>query len=212
MYNLIFNTLRKLHFGVFLLVLHPRSALREYGWFGSFRKKKVIDKHGKPIPWWTYSFIDFISDRLKPGMKVLEFGSGYSTIWLSNLGLYVDAVEDYPSWAAEISAKLNVSSKIISVNSIANYAEYSESLSDSYDILIIDNLGNRMECLLNTISHLNAAGVVIWDNTDGPDWPEIKRTLQNLDFREVSFSGMVAQELNNSKTTLFYRTNNCFGI
>ncbi len=171
MYNLIFNTLRKLHCGVLLLLIHPKSALKEYGWFSSFRQKKVIDKHGNPIPWWTYSFIDFITGRLKPGMKVLEFGSGYSTIWLSNLGLLVDAFEDYPSWASEISNQLHENSRIILVNSIGNYAEYKESITDTFDVLIIDNLGNRIGCLLNTITHLNDTGVVIWDNTDGPDCP-----------------------------------------
>jgi hypothetical protein len=38
----------------------------------SFKMKLPVDKDSKPIPWMTYPFIDFISDRLYPDMEIFE--------------------------------------------------------------------------------------------------------------------------------------------
>jgi len=48
-------------------------------------------------------------------MRILEFGCGYSTIWLSNRVKEVVAFDDYPAWASAISKKINKNSKIIEV-------------------------------------------------------------------------------------------------
>ena len=212
MYNLLFKISRKANFGFLLLAIHPRSALRTTGWLKSFRKSSVIDCDNNPIPWWTYSFIDFIKERINNDLRVLEFGCGYSTIWLSNKVREVISFEDYPDWAFKISKMTNTNSKIIGVKSISEYSDYSESIQGSFDILIIDNLGNRIECALQNLPHLNNKGIVIWDNTDGKDWQVIKDLMSNKGFNEISFTGMVAQELNQSKTSLFYRPENCLNI
>ena len=212
MYNLIFNLLRKANLAFLLLAIHPRSALRTTGWFKSFRTKKVIDNNNMPIPWWTYSFIDFLKDRLNNKLKVLEFGCGYSTIWLSFIVNEVVALEDYPKWAKNIAGRISENSKIIGVKTITDFQDYAHHIKGKFDILIIDNLGNRIDCAMQNLTHLNSEGVVIWDNTDGPDWPDIKNLMANKGFKEISFTGMVAQELNQSKTTLFYRTENCLKI
>lgn len=212
MYNRIFNLLRKANLAFLLIAIHPKSALITTGWFKSFRKKSVIDKNNNPIPWWTYSFIDFISGRVNNQMRILEFGCGFSTIWLSFKAKEVVSFEDYPAWATAISKRINTQSKIINVKSIAKYVDYKDSISGLFDILIIDNLGNRIDCAKQNLIHLNNTGVVIWDNTDGLDWTEIKDLMSQKGFKEISFTGMVAQELNQSKTTLFYRPVNCLGI
>jgi hypothetical protein len=212
MYNLVFNLFRKINLGFLILTIHPKSALITSGWFKSFRKKSVIDRNNNPIPWWTYSFIEFISERINNDLRVLEFGCGYSTIWLSNRVKEVIAFEDYPKWADSISKRINSNSKIVAVKSISVYNDYSSHITGDFDILIIDNLGNRIDCAMQNLRHLNNNGVVIWDNTDGPDWQEIKVLMGKNGFKELSFTGMVAQELNQSKTTLFYRPNNCLNI
>ena len=40
-----------------------------------------IDKNSNPLPWVTYGFIDFISERLNKSIDVFEYGSGNSTLW-----------------------------------------------------------------------------------------------------------------------------------
>lgn len=158
MRKFIYKTLRRLNAGPILLLLHSKSALREEGWFISFRKRKVIDSMGNPIPWWTYSSIDFLKSRSIENLSFLEFGCGYSTIWLSRYSKYVLAFEDYPNWADKIRPFLNSKANIIEVESISNYKEYSDHINQKFDVLVIDNLdnlGNRLDCAINNIKHLN---------------------------------------------------------
>ncbi len=212
MRNFVWKLIRFMRLGPLMLYVHPKSALRRVGWFESFHKKKVVDSAGQAMPWWTYSFIDFISERLNDDLRVLEFGCGSSTIFLSKRVAEVVAVEDYPYWVKEIKGLIDASSRIIEVDSIDDYGGYKDSIEGQFDILIIDNLGNRMNCLLNNMGFLNSSGVVIWDNTDGPDWSEIKGYMNGVGFKDISFSGMTPQELALSRTTLFYRDVNCLSV
>ena len=77
--------------------------------------------------------------------------------------------------------------------------------------MIID-AGDRISCGKNSIKFLNDSGVVMWDNTDGKDWPEIKEIFTKQSFKEISFTGMIPQEFMLSRTTIFYRKNNCLKI
>lgn len=195
-----------------MLLVHPKSALKKYGWFKSFHLKKVINKNGDAIPWWTYSFIDFISDRLNSEMRVLEFGCGGSTIYLSSRVKEVVSIEDYQEWAEKTSKLIGSGSKIIVVSAIEKYFEYQNMIEGNFDILVIDNLGDRMKCVGLNLKYLNDSGVVIWDNTDGTDWCIIKNYMASYGFKDLSFSGMTAQELASSRTTLFYKEKNCLNI
>jgi hypothetical protein len=209
---IIWKLIRRLNLGILLLAVHPKSAIITTGWIKSFRRRSVIDQNNEPIPWWTYSFIDFIKDKLKNNLRILEFGSGFSTIWLSFRVKEVIAMEDHSGWAAKTRLRINKNSSIIEVPAINDFRYYKEQINGLFDIIIIDNRGNRIECAEQNLDKLTHSGVLIWDNTDGEDWPLIKSIMAEKGFKEISFTGMTAQELKLSKTTLFYRSENCLGI
>src|SRR5688572_22901839 len=56
-------------------------VLREQGWLRSYRERRPVTQGGEPIPWYTYSAIDFLAERLPPDATVFEFGAGHSTLW-----------------------------------------------------------------------------------------------------------------------------------
>ena len=154
-----------------------------------------------------------ISHRLTVEMRILEFGCGASTIFLSQRVKEVVSFEIDSEWAKKTRESIkNGAIKIIDVKDLSDYSSYLDMINGKYDILIIDNLGDRMQCAANNLRHLKDNGVVIWDNTDGPDWTDIKSFMSKHSYKEISFTGMVAQELSYSKTTLFYRENNCLNI
>lgn len=86
------------------------------------------------------------------------------------------------------------------------------SASHSFQLLIVDALANRIDCAKAGLPFLTEDGVVLWDNTDGPDWPEINGLMAARGFKEISFSGIPPQEVSLSRTTIFYKSNNVFGI
>ena len=209
--RLAYFFIRKLGLGLFLLRIHPSSALKNYGWFRSFRSWKSIDKSGDIIPWWTYSFNDFIKDRLTCDMRVLEFGCGSSSICLSRIVKEVVSIENNQAWFDNISTKLPKNAKVLFTDCMDKFVPEEKELG-RFDVLIIDALGLRIEHAKNSIHLLNDKGIIIWDNTNNNIWDKINPIMQGFGFKEISFSGMTAQEFALSRTTVFYRQNNCLNI
>jgi hypothetical protein len=76
-----------------LLSFGLKGYLSEIGWFKSFESKSPIGRNSEPIPWVTYSFIDFIADRIQKHHTVFEFGSGNSTFYYAQRAQKVVSVE-----------------------------------------------------------------------------------------------------------------------
>src|SRR3972149_6096643 len=67
-----------------LLSLRVFGFFYDEGWFEAFKLQQPVDKKLKPIPWVTYSFLDFIKVRLTKKLDVFEFGSGNSTLFFAD--------------------------------------------------------------------------------------------------------------------------------
>jgi hypothetical protein len=55
------------------------------------------------LPWISYSAIQALNNFLSPNSRVLEFGSGMSTIWYAKHAGIVYSVEDYRPWYDKVS-------------------------------------------------------------------------------------------------------------
>lgn len=208
--RLAWRLIRILGMGLIMLRVHPRSALRAQGWFKSFRRRESVDGNGRPIPWWTYAAIHFLESRISISLRVLEFGAGSSTLWLGQRVASVFACENNRTWADRLRPCLPTN---VHLQYSATIIGAMESISDKqyrFDVLVNDADADRIECARAAMPLLSPTGVVIWDNTDGPDWPAIEKCMGS--FREISFVGMTPQEVATSRTTIFYRRDNCLGI
>lgn len=120
------------------------------------------------LPWISYSAIKYLKGFLSNEKKVLEFGSGMSTIWYAKNAKFVYSVEDSGPWYKAVK-------KIIKKNNIENieyeflsgdeYANYKNSSNEKYDLIMIDGK-NRHECALNAITLINEDGIIYLDNSD----------------------------------------------
>lgn len=210
----VWYLLRKLRLGGYLLQVHPKSFLNKRGWFRSFAERRAIDLEGNPIAWWCYAANDFVEERLLPSMKVLEFGSGSSTLWLSPKVHSIVSIENNASWVEKLKAEIgqNITLIYLAQPETLTHDHFPTDSRTDFDLLIIDPLANRINCAKAGLPFLKSDGVVIWDNTDGSDWPEINALMANEGFKQISFTGLAAQEVALSRTTIFYRQNNVFRI
>ena len=210
----LWTLIRFFRLGGLLLQIHPKSYLRHRGWFNSFAAKRSIDSAGTPIPWWSYGVIDFVEERLSKTMTVLEFGSGGSTVWLAARVAEVVTIENDPKWAAIVRTFVPNNVRLIELPNPGQLIgrDIEPPSGRNFDLLIVDALANRIECAKAGLPFLSEDGVVLWDNTDGPDWQEIKALMAKHGFKEISFSGIAPQEVAHSRTTFFYRNINVFGI
>jgi hypothetical protein len=212
--NLLWSLIRAAGLGGLLLQIHPKSFLRRRGWFRSFSARRSVDGTGSPFPWWSYGVIDFVEERLSKTMTVLEFGSGGSSVWLAARVASVVTVENDPTWAAIVKGFVpqNVQVLEMAIPGNLSASDIPPPKGQRFDLVIVDALANRIACALAGLPFLSKDGVVLWDNTDGPDWPEIKSMMSSRGFKEISFSGLSPQEVSLSRTTIFYRTANVFNI
>lgn len=204
---------RKSGLGPLMLRIHPKSALVTQGWYRSFKARRPIDAYGQVLPWWTYSAIDFMAERLVHSMEAVEFGAGNSTLWLGNRISRVVSFENDLRWAEYLRPKVPGNCTLCPIDDFAQLQVTPPVQFGRFQVAIVDCDGDRLACGRLAADHLLADdGVLLWDNTDGPDWPQIRESMVARSFRHISFTGMVPQEISLSRTTVFYRAFNCLNL
>lgn len=71
--------------------------LQPNGWFNDF----PCDEEGI-IPWYTFPAVQFLKDIIHEDQKVLEFGSGYSTLFFKTKVKHLSSVEHDENWAHKL--------------------------------------------------------------------------------------------------------------
>lgn len=186
------------------------GLLLEEGWFESFKTQTPVDKQGNPIPWTTYSFIDFIRTRLNSSQTIFEYGSGYSTLFFSPRVLSVTSCEHDKSWYGDMQKKIAANYSLI----FAEGEGYEKSIittGKTYDIIFVDGI-RRNECIKTALPFLTAQGVVILDDSERPEYTEGRKHLTDAGFRYIDFYGVAPGILFKKSTTVFYRPDNTLKI
>jgi hypothetical protein len=209
--ELIWQAIRKMGLGLIILRMHPKSALVQNGWYRSFRDNEAVDRNGDSIPWWTYSSINFIETRLTKDLRVFEYGCGNSTAWFSARVSEMISVEHDYGWAERISSRLNSSNCKVIVRDLSD--GYVEEITNHglFDIVIIDGR-LRLQCFHQSLRCLTPRGIIIWDDSNMPDFAQGFADASMHGFREISFLDMVPAIFIQSQTSILYRNNNCLRI
>lgn len=189
------------------------SALVDLGWFKTYETKKAVDKNGNPIPWYSYSFIAFIEERLTSDLSLFEFGSGHSTLWFAQKVKSVVAVESDKVWFELVNKKLAKNSTLL-YRELDKGQEYEASVKEtkeSYDIIIVDG-SKRMECIEQSIEKLSERGVLILDDSNRLSYTPGISLMLSKGFKKIDFYGMQPVTPIMGCTTVFYKPNNCLSI
>ncbi len=193
--------------------LRHNGPLFEDGWFRSNREKSSVDANGEPIPWITYPALDFIRKRITPNLTVFEYGSGGSTIWWANRVKNVVSVEHDREWYEKIKSIHNNNVNLRHINLIYG-GEYSKSVRECgvhFDIIVVDGR-DRVSCIKQSVDFLKPNGIIILDNSDRVEYIDAINFLQNKGFRSIEFVGFCPIVNLKSETSIFYRSENLFGI
>ncbi len=189
------------------------SALKEDGWFKSYRERAPVDADGNPLPWITYPAIEFLKRRVKKEMSVFEYGCGGSTLWWSLMAKEVVAVEHDKEWYQKISAVKPPNVSLYQIDLVRD-GEYSKKVGDyenKFDIIVIDGR-DRINCAKNSLKALKTNGIIIWDNSDRSEYRDGYNFLLKNGFKKIEFVGMCPVVTIKTETAVFYRSNNNLGI
>lgn len=125
------------------------------------------------LPWLSFRAIHTLDNLIEPQWKVLEFGSGMSTIWLARRCSLLHSIESDPGWYNLVSQRLqrerhdHVHYELRRPDSYADLQQYPNGF---FDFALIDGL-NRSECVRQVIDKVRAGGWVYLDNCDADPEP-----------------------------------------
>jgi hypothetical protein len=196
-----------------ILSFNDKGYLNEIGWFKSFDTKKPVDGNGNPIPWVTYSFIDFIKTRINKQLAIFEYGSGNSTMFYAKYAGIVVSVEHDKGWYDTMSKDRPANSEIIfcELEKDGDYCRVPIKLQEKFDIIIVDGR-DRVNCCKQAVEALTPNGVIVLDDSERDFYKPGVDFLLSKGFKHIPFSGISPGLFYLKSTSVFYKADNCLGI
>lgn len=176
----------------------------KYGYYKSIKQKRPVDSENNPIPWYTYSSIDFLDQFDFSSKFVFEYSSGFGSLWWSKRCSRIVSVEDNEPWFKEISNISSYNHSVKLVNSDDDYVNCIHDYIQDCDIVIIDG-SHRSKCSLKVVDYIENGkqfDMIIFDNSDW--WPNATRFIQDkTGYVRVDFHGMGPINDYTSTTSVF---------
>lgn len=144
-----------------------------------------IDWDGSPIPWYTYPFVDFLADLETNDWKVLEFGSGQSTLYWATRTAAVLSYENNIEWLENMREK-SPSNVEIRLFEGEQTLEELPSLDFQPDLIVVDGW-KRGACTRRSIEQFGLKPLYILENSDW--FPEAAAAMRQAGFVEIRFKG-----------------------
>lgn len=190
-------------------------VLRDVGWLRSYREQRPVTRNGEPLPWYTYSAIEFLGERLPPDAAVFEYGAGNSTLWYARRAARVVAVDPSREWVRRLTPALPPNAHVVCHPYPEEKDEYLDEITKHdgpWDLVAIDSAW-REESGEHAIENLTSRGVIVWDNSSLPEFQAIMRnTFAPAGFKELAFGGLVPIVPSFDRTSILYRPDNLLGI
>lgn len=196
------------------------KMLNSLGWTNSIKDGLVVDENNDPIPWYSYSMIYFLKERLKKmkdkkiEIDVFEYGSGFSTLFYSKLCNSVTSVEvssDCYEWLKGVILDFKIKNANVSFVESLDFSRSIDKFNKKFNLIVIDNK-DRIECAKFSISFLTEDGIILLDNSEREKYRKIYDILEEKGFNYIDFFGSKPLSGNLSKSTIFYKRNNCFDL
>lgn len=192
------------------LKTHPKSFLNTTGLARSFRENRPVDQAGEPLPWLNYSLIRLLDERLHDGLRVFEYGSGYSTLYFAARTESVTSVEHVAEWVQELSPFLPANAHLAAVAPGTEYIQ-APCAHPPFDVVLVDGL-DRVDCVNTALSALTPAGVMILDDTHRPDYQVLLKELRQQGYKTLTLFGPKPTSIIEAQSTIIYRSDNVLGI
>lgn len=189
-----------------LIQLRWRGMLYEEGWFEAACYYQSVNRKKAPIPWWSYSFNDFFLPKLNKNLRIFEYGSGNSTLFLENKVKEIISIEHDKKWYQTMKKKVT-KAKLFYKNLENNYEKAILEFDKTFDLIIIDGR-KRVKCIKNSLEKLNEDGIIILDDSQREYYKEGIDFLIKNGFKHIYFSGISAGTYKKKYTSLFYKKNN----
>ena len=125
----------------------------------------------RSCPWVVDRANDFLETFMEkhPHARILEFGSGSSTLWFAKRTSQLVSIEHNPNWYELIQSYIETKSEYYSVeyylHPLPYYSLCQSFPKESFDLIVVDGR-NRKGCMSEAVSLLKPGGVLMLDNSE----------------------------------------------
>lgn len=180
-----------------LLTRHPGAARHVVPWVRSLVGDQALEPIRARRPWMNYGGQRWLDRNVMPGWRVLEFGSGGSTLWLEDRGCETVAIEHDPHWADLVERHVSAPTKLLRRGVDDGYASPPEG---PFELVIVDGL-RRVECVLTSWERIRPGGWLLLDNSARPAYRDVFDALGPGE----TMSGAVPHRTYLDQTTVWQR-------
>ena len=179
-------------------ILHPSTKLdffykylESLGIFTS-QQNELKDGESKVKPLLTSSFLDWFETQKWNKLKLLELGSGNSTLYFSKFFESITSYETDQSWFDKLIIKKLTNVNLIKVDSIIkNFEDNNLKNLDNFDVILLDAGENRAKLTRWIINH-NYKGIIFFDNSEW--YRKSINMFHKIGFLEIPFFGIKPTE------------------
>ena len=144
------------------------QAIRD--WFSKPEPKTVPWPLAEGKPWMCRPAVEQLEKLVVPGMRILEWGSGGSTVFCAERGAEVICIEHDASWVKLLKSelarrKLSAQVNINQIDLAANYVDIVDQLAGNFDLVIVDGR-RRIECVSKAHNRVVPGGWLVLDDSD----------------------------------------------
>ena len=191
------------------VVDYAEKYLIPSGWFASIQSRLSEDLNG-PVPWITYPALRVLPQLLEPSFRVLEYGSGGSSLWFGRRVAQVVSVEHNRNWARWVAQHAGANNVIVEIPEQATIepeflaatgsdagqpvagASYAAEIlrypPGYFDVAYIDGIARPL-CAQLAASRLSGAGFILLDNSERPSFAPAGDALREAGYRRIDFWG-----------------------
>ena len=138
----------------------------------------------KTSPWLTKQSIQFLDKFLNEApRKVLELGSGASTIWFAQRTQDLTSFEHDLRWYDVVNKELDKQNLKVDYHLFnGSYAKELKNLPTNYFDLILVDGKDRIECIKNSIALLKSGGILMLDDAQRKHYAVVNELLKDWQF------------------------------
>lgn len=170
-------------------------------------KSNPGERFRNPVPWYAWNAIPVVEAEVSrlSGEKVLEWGTGSSTLWYARRGMRVTGIEHDPQWF-DVCARHVAEADLRLIPLGEQYASPTVDLSEFRLIVIDGRLRSRCAKFVSDGIESGAVKpgtVIIFDDSNRSDYAEALENLARLCSSHRAFSGPTSVEID-KLTTVFW--------
>jgi hypothetical protein len=188
------------HMSRMLFSRHPGDLFK---WLKSMVLRRKPLRYA--MPWLTFDAIRAIEQKLGPGQRVFEYGSGHSTVYWSQQGVELYSVEDDAAWFAMVKDRLAgvPGTHLYFEQGMQDYVGRIDKCPGIFDIVLVDG-SFRKDCMLAGMPKLKPGGLLVVDNTD---WHWMQKVFPRMpdDWKVRNYPGCAPFIGHVSQTTIWVK-------